>query len=423
MQATIEPGNINGAIAAPSSKSMTQRAYAAALLHKGKSIIHHAGNSEDEKAALNVIQQLGVDVTHLESVLHLTSSGVNPVGNSINCGESGLCARLFTPIAALSDKAIKIEGQGSLLQRPMDGFREILPALHVELNDFNGYVPFTIQGPMRATDITLDAAGGSQLLSGLLFALSSCATVPITVTVKELKSKPYIDMTLDMLAHFGKILSHNDYQEFYIDPARFVHKETIEVSIEADWSSAAYFLVAGAIAGDITIRNLNINSAQADKAILDVLQNAGAAVTIDGNSVSVKKSRLKAFEFDATHCPDLFPVLAILAACCEGESYIAGVHRLFHKESNRAESISEMLQNFDIPFSMEDDSFCITGVKKLQGTVIDAYGDHRIVMAAAVAALRAGTRVDINGAEAVKKSYPAFFEDLILCGGKCIFNP
>ncbi|MFI5195971.1 MAG: 3-phosphoshikimate 1-carboxyvinyltransferase [Chitinophagales bacterium] len=416
MRATIEPGNISGTIVAPPSKSMAQRAYAAALLHHGKSIINNAGNSDDEKAALRVIQQLGATVAGATVVGH--PEGAPQL--AINCGESGLCARLFTPIAALSDKAIKIEGQGSLLHRPMEGIREILPALNVELKDFNGYVPFTVQGPMRATDIILDASAGSQFLSGLLFALSSCAKAPVTVTVKGLKSKPYIDMTLDMLARFGKFISHVDYKEFYIDPARFVHKDNIEINVESDWSSAAYFLVAGAIAGDITIRNLNVNSAQADKAILTVLQNAGAAVTIDGNSISVKRGLLKAFEFDATDCPDLFPVLAILAACSEGESYIAGVHRLFHKESNRAESITEMLQNFDVPFSMEDDSFCITGVKKLQGTVIDVYGDHRIVMAAAVAALRAGSRVDIAGAEAINKSYPAFFEDLILCGGKCI---
>jgi 3-phosphoshikimate 1-carboxyvinyltransferase len=127
------------------------------------------------------------------------------------------------------------------------------------------------------------------------------------------------------------------------------------------------------------------------------------------------------FEFDATDCPDLFPVLSVLAACCRGESYIRGVHRLFTKESNRAESIGEMLENFDVPYAIEDDTLAITGVKKLRGTVIDAHNDHRIAMAAAIGALRAGSRVDIVGAEAVNKSYPAFFNDLQLCGARCNF--
>jgi 3-phosphoshikimate 1-carboxyvinyltransferase len=420
MQVTIEPGNISGTISAPPSKSMTQRAYAAALLHKGKTIIHNAGRSEDEAAALGVIQQLGAKVVNqANNSIEIISDGVNPNASEINCGESGLAARLFTPIAALSDKTIQINGRGSLLQRPMEGFGEVLPALNASLKDFNGCVPFAVQGPMLATNITVDGKGGSQFLSGLLFALSSCATEPVIITVTELKSKPYIDMTLGMLAKFGKVIRHNDHKEFYIDPAQFVHKETVEINIEGDWSGAAYFLVAGSIAGDVTVRNLDVSSSQADRVVLDVLRSAGAGVTINEDSICVKKAQLNGFEFDATHCPDLFPVLAILAACCEGESYIGGVHRLFHKESNRAESISEMLQNFDVPFSLEDDVFCITGVRKLQGTVIDTYGDHRIVMAAAVGALRAGSRVDIHGAEAVKKSYPGFFEDLILLGGRC----
>ena len=423
MRATIEPGSISGSIAAPPSKSMTQRAYAAALLHMGTTIIHNAGDSKDEKAALEVIQQLGaVIISRTDNKIEIKSTGVDPMGDHINCGESGLAARLFTPIAALSDKAISIDGQGSLLNRPMEMFGKVLPALQVGLKGQEGHLPLVVQGPMRASSLTLDASDGSQFLSGILFALSSCAKELITITVTELSSKPYVDMTLEMLAHFGKPISHNNYKEFFIDPARFVNVDTVEVNVEADWSSASCFLVAGAIAGTVTVQNLNVGSAQADRAILSVLQSAGAEVLISGNSITVKRSPMKAFEFVATNCPDLFPILSILGACCNGESYIYGVHRLFNKESDRAESISELLQNFDVPYSIEDDAFCITGVRKLQGTVIDTYNDHRIVMAGAIGALRAGSRVDINGAEAVSKSYPAFFDDLVLCGGNCKFT-
>ncbi|MCD6011985.1 MAG: aroA [Flavipsychrobacter sp.] len=418
MKAIIEPGNINGIIAAPPSKSMTQRVYAAALLHKGKTVIHNAGISDDENAALQIIRQLGAKVVSLpDKGMEITSNGVVPISGVINCNESGLGARLFTPIAGLCDQRIQIEGHGTLLRRPMDGFGEILPQLNCYLTGFAGNIPFAIQGPMQAKSIQLDASDGSQFLSGLLFAYSSCVKEAVTITVKGLKSKPYIDMTLEVLAHFGKTITHNNYKEFIIDPAVFTHKDELTINVTGDWSSAAYYLVAGAVAGDITVSNMQIGSKQADVAILEVLKSAGAEVTQIENSFSVKKTRLNAFELDATDCPDLFPVLAILGACCDGESHIRGVHRLFHKESNRVESITEMLHDFAVPFSVEDDTLFITGVPKLQGTIIDSYHDHRIVMAAAIGALRANGPVEITFAESVNKSYPDFFKELIACGG------
>lgn len=423
MKATIEPSLISGRVTAPPSKSITQRAYAAALLHKGRTLIHGAGTSDDERAAYEVIQQLGARTTaRTAEQIDIISEGVLPESQVINCEESGLAARLFTPIAAISSDKITIEGRGSLLGRPMQGFDEVLSGLGVTINEFNGYLPLTIQGPIQARSVDVDASSGSQFLSGILFALTGVAKEPVTITVSDLKSKPYIDMTLDVLRHFGKPIKHDNYCGFHIDPALFTQKDDVEITVESDWSSAAYLLVAGAIAGNVTVRGLNSMSVQADRAILDVINMAGATVTIKEDEVSVQKSELQAFEFDATDCPDLFPILAILAACCEGESYIKGVHRLYHKESNRAESITEMLMNFDVPFSVEDDSLCINGVVELQGTVIESFNDHRIVMAAAVGALRAGSRVDIMDADAVSKSYPDFFKDLVLCGGKCIFK-
>jgi 3-phosphoshikimate 1-carboxyvinyltransferase len=423
MNVTIKPGNINGSIFAPPSKSITQRAYAAALLHKGKTIIHHAGHSDDDTAALQVIQQLGAKVvSETDTTIEIISNDVDPISNTIYCGESGLSARLFTPIAALCGKAITINGTGSLLHRPMSGFGEVLETLNVTLTDFQGRIPFTIQGPLQPKSLTINASDGSQFLSGLLFALSSCAKEPLTIKTIGLKSKPYIDLTLEVLAHFGKPITNKDYKEFYIDPALFTHHDTVEINIEGDWSGAANFLVAGAIAGNITVQNLQTSSTQADKVILEVLESAGAEIIVDNNSVTVKKSRLHAFDFDATHCPDLFPILAVLASCCDGESSILGVHRLFHKESNRVESITEMLGDFAVPWSIEDDWLFINGVSQLHGTVIDSYHDHRIIMAAAIGALRAKGPVAITFPGSVNKSYPDFFRDLILCGAMCNFK-
>ncbi len=416
MKATIEPAYIHGVVVAPPSKSYTQRAYAGALLHKGKTIILNAGLSADEEAALQVIRQLGASVVvngeGIGREIVINSNGVRPVSSIINCGESGLATRLFTPIAGLCDGLINITGKGSLLGRPMEGFGDVLPALGVSIHDFTGFLPFSLNGPMIAKSVMMDASGGSQFLSGLLFALCTCADKSITIGVNGLKSKPYIDLTIEVLAEFGKPVVNNGYKEFIIDPAQFTLIEQVNINVEADWSSAAFMLVAGAIGGNVTVRNLNLNSKQADRAIIDVLESIGADMQVGEQEIIVKKSRMGCFDFDATHCPDLFPALAILASCCSGESAILGVHRLFYKESNRVESITQMLQDFAVPYSVEDDTLFVTGVNKLQGTIIDSYYDHRIVMAAAVGALRANSRVDINHSEVVSKSYPRFFEDL-----------
>ena len=417
MQVTVYPGNIHGATVAPSSKSMTQRAYAVALLHHGTTIISNAGDSNDELAALDAIQALGANIIQrTQGKIEISGTGVVPITDTVNVGESGLSARLFIPIAALSDQQLTITGDGTLLKRPLTGVEQSLKAIGVNLLNFNGFIPISIQGPVVPDSITIDASGGSQLVSGLLFALSYAAQQPVTLTVQKLTSKPYIDMTLAVLAQCGRPITHKQYKEFYIDPATFTVPEQLTINVEGDWSGAANLLVAGAIAGDVIVHNLDIHSQQADRAIYDILHNAGADIAVSGSSIQVKNSRLNGFEYDATDSPDLFPILAILAANCMGDSRITGVHRLFTKESNRAESISEMLEGFDVPFSIEDDTLCIEGVQKLRGTVIDSYADHRIVMAAAVGALNASGPVDIYAAEAVNKSYPGFFNTLSLLG-------
>ncbi len=424
MKVTIEPGGISGSVEAPPSKSITQRAFAAALLHKGTSIIHNAGSSADELAALHIIGSLGANVitdTSIKngSTITIESKGVVPVGDSIHCNESGLSARLFTPIAALHHSPVHITGHGSLLGRPIEGIDDLLPKLGVTVSNYNGYLPYTVCGPLEPISTKLYAGGSSQLVSGIFYAYAAAVTQPVTLQVAGLKSKPYIDLTLQVLEQFGKKITHRSYREFDIDPANFTNIAQPEITVEADWSSAACMLVAGAIAGSITVTNLKHDSLQADRAILGVLQQAGAGISITTDSIGTYRTALSAFEFDATHCPDLFPALAVLAVFCQGDSRIQGVHRLFHKESNRIESIAEMLWSFGISFSVEDDTLCIEGGTRPGGTVIDSYNDHRIVMAAAVCALRAKSRVDITGAEAVNKSYPAFFKDLASCGINC----
>jgi 3-phosphoshikimate 1-carboxyvinyltransferase len=423
MQAVVRAGKVNGTIQAPSSKSMMQRACAAALLHHGRTIIHHPGTSADDKAALSVIQQLGATIaSESDNKIVIESNGVAPISTYIDCGESGLSTRLFTPIAALAPEPIEIRGKGSLLKRPMNVFQEALPLLGVSLPDFKGRVPFTVNGPLTAAPVTVDGSISSQFLTGLLFALTAAVKERTTIHVNGLKSKPYIDLTLAILQQFGTPVAHDNYQQFHIDPALFTKKDIIEINIEGDWSSAAFMLAAGAIAGTVTVTNLDSQSMQADKALISVLKSCGTQLIVEDDSITTNISLLKPFDFDATHCPDLFPILSILAACCRGESNITGLHRLFHKESNRAESIAEMLQQFAVSFSLEDDTLCINGTGHLDTATIDSYGDHRIAMAAAIGALRARGAVVIDGAESISKSYPSFFDDLSSLGINCTLN-
>lgn len=422
MQAIISPGPIKGTIQVPASKSMMQRVCAAALLHQGKTTIFNPGSSADDKAVLAIIEQLGVNITYRGDTIEIVSNVLTPGNQNIDCDESGLAARLFIPIVALSDKAITVSGKGSLLHRPMHDCKAILSQCGVDINDNNGYLPFTIKGPLQVQDLKIDASSSSQSLTGLLFAYAFAATQPVRIHVTNLTSKPYIDLTLQVLAQFGKHIRHDNYAVFHIDPLGFTAPNDISITIEADWSSASALMVAGAIAGDIKLKGLNLQSTQADKAIVNILQEAGAHIDTVQGIIHVKQGEMVAFEFDATDCPDLFPVLSILAASCEGQSSIAGIHRLLHKESNRIESIADMLMQFGIIFSIEDDTLVINGTEVIEHATIDTYNDHRIVMAAAVAALRATGTVVVHEAEAVNKSYPSFFEDLSSLGANCILN-
>jgi len=424
MHAVIQPGVIQGVVAAPPSKSFTQRAYAGALLHQGKTVIHGAGHSADEQAALHMIRSLGAEVREQGSgEVEVISQGVRPISTDPDCGESGLAARLFIPIIATCASPVTLTGSGSLMRRPMHGVREALQALGVDCPGFEGRLPITIQGPLTPVSLNIDGSNGSQLLTGLLFALAATATQPLTITVSDLKSKPYIDMTLAVLQEFGMPVQNEHYETFTIDPARFLRQGDVQLHIEGDWSGAANFLVAAAIAGNnLEVQHLALDSRQADRAIIEALQSAGAYLSFMDGCVGVRPSRLYGFDFDATDCPDLFPALAVLAACADGESNIWGVERLHDKESDRAASIADLLKFFDVPFVIRGDLMNITGVRRLSGGAIDAHGDHRIAMAAAIGALKAAEPVTITGAEAVNKSYPAFFNDLSLCGVRCQLN-
>jgi 3-phosphoshikimate 1-carboxyvinyltransferase len=416
MIVTIQPSSISGEINAPTSKSSMQRACAAALLTKGSTQINNAGKSNDDLAALDVISKLGAKVIiQNDNNLTIESEGVKPVSEEINCGESGLGIRMFTPIAALSSKKIIINGSGSLVTRPMSFFDEIFPKLGISIESNNGKLPLRIKGPLKPKEIEVDGSLSSQFLTGLLMSYGAAGAKDVAIHVKNLKSKPYIDLTLDVMKSFGVEVENRDYRAFYF-PAKAGKYRPTEYTVEGDWSGGAFLLVAGAVAGKILVKGLDINSTQADKAIMQAIMSSGANVLIDDTNIEVSPSQLKAFHFDATDCPDLFPPLVALAAYSKGTSVIEGVSRLAHKESDRGSTLQQEFAKFGVEITINKDSMQIQGGLQLRGAVVHSHHDHRIAMACAIAALKADGETTIEEAEAINKSYPDFYRHLETLG-------
>jgi len=420
MKVTIQPSTLSGNILAAASKSSMQRACAAALVSKGTSIVHNPGHSNDDKAALDTIKRLGAEWKIDGEELTVTSDGVKPVATEINCGESGLSIRMFTPLVALSEKEIIITGEGSLLTRPMDFFDEILPKLGVSIQSSNGKLPLKIKGPLVPKNIEIDGSLSSQFLTGLLMAYAASDAKDVSIKVNNLKSKPYVDLTLDVMKQFSlKLPENRNYEEFHFtsEPAHGSrpdsYRDTIhDYTVEGDWSGGAFLLVAGVIAGSITVRGLDLMSTQADKAIVDALMKANASIAMDTKGIKLHAGEMNAFDFDATDCPDLFPPLVALASYCKGKTTIRGVSRLAHKESNRGLTLQEEFGKMGVKIELLDDVMIVHGGNGVKGATVHSRHDHRIAMACAVAALKAGSETTIEEAQAVKKSYPDFYEHL-----------
>ena len=407
MERYVEPSEIKGQIKAPSSKSMTQRAIAAALLADGQSIIHNPSYCDDSLAAMSIAVGLGARVEPLADELRISGSVILKEPK-LNCGESGLAIRMFSPIAALYPVEITMVGANSLKKRPMIMIEEALNQLGVKCTSAGGFLPLTIQGPITGGHIEIDGSISSQLLTGLLIALP-LAVKDSEIRVINLKSKPYIDMTLQILRSFGIIAHSTDYTLFQIPGNQKYIPQNY--TVEGDWSGAAFLLVAGAVNGQITIDGLRTDSMQSDIAILNAIERAGAKIKTSENQVEITKSGLKAFDFDATESPDLFPPLVALASYCDGISNIKGVSRLVYKESDRASTLKEEFGKMKIKIDIKDDLMSVTGGQPY-GARVESHGDHRIAMALAVAALGASGRVYIRDSQCVAKSYPGFFDDL-----------
>lgn len=409
MNITVHPSRLGGTLTAPPSKSLTQRAIAAGLLSQGTTVIRNASYCSDVMAATGMAESLGASVSRsgdtlmIEPGLRHGSSAV-----TLRCGESGLAMRMFAPMAALLSRETLFTGEGSLTTRPVTMIKDALEQLGVTVETTGGRLPFTLRGELSPGTIAIDGASGSQLLTGLLMTLPLLHS-DSEIIVDNLKSKPYISLTVRLLENFGISIENHSFTRFKI-PGNQKYKAR-DYNVEGDWSGAAFLLVAGAIAGEVTITNLNHDSLQADMAVVDVLRKSGAQLIADSGKITTFQSPLTAFTFDAADSPDLFPPLAALATYCRGRSGISGVSRLEHKESDRAKAIIEVLRRLNISAHVEGDDLLIDG-GEVRGAEVSSFNDHRIAMMAAVMALGSRGEVTVTGAEAVNKSFPDFFESL-----------
>ena len=407
MDKTVKPGEISGKLPAPPSKSMSIRAVAGAALSRSDTLIRDISYCDDAAAAMNIAESLGA-VIEINGSSILVRGGIRETATEFKCRESGLCMRLFMPVAGLYDHNIKMLAKGTLKKRPV---REIADQMHkmgCPIITEKNYPPVEVPGKINAGDYEIDASNTSQFLSGLLYAMPLLDSDSMIVA-QNLKSMGYIDMTIDMLAEFGIEIKQRDSNEFHIAGKQKYLAD--DITVEADWSSAAYMLSAAAINGELTIEGLSIFSHQPDKAVIQALSDAGAEVHVDEDFIKVKSNVLKAFEFDAAGSPDLIPALAALATSCNGRSVIRGATRLRGKESDRAKTITGELSKLGADIELTGDEIRITGRKLIGGTA-ESHNDHRIAMCLAIAAINSETDVVIRGAEAVSKSYPDFFIDL-----------
>lgn len=411
MDQEVEPSqSYSGIIQIPPSKSDSQRAILAASLANGKSLLKNVGVCQDELAMLGIVKTLGATLTQLDATSYeIVGVAQIPEKVEVNVNESGLAARLLSGVFAVNKGNQRIVGKGSVLQRKMAFYFKHQEVLKCNVESAEDYaLPLTFNGSFDTSNIQVNGGESSQDISGLLYGLVTLKE-PVELYVHHLKSRPYLQMTLDTLAQFGVEITHENYEHFTIPPHEGL--QACEYEIEGDWSSASFWLVASALGKDIFIDGLQIDSLQADKQLLNILRESNC-LEVRGQYISLDGKERTPLDCDLTHSPDLFPALTAYASLTPGISKLAGVHRLFNKESNRAAVLMEEFSKLGVTIWVENDTLFVKGCEEVRGGTVKSHNDHRIAMALAVVGMFANSPVIIEQSEAVNKSYPQFWEHL-----------
>ena len=424
---------LRGEAALPASKSYAQRAILLAALATGTTKLYGVTLCDDIVSAIGVAQSLYADVSldgtilTIEGHQDILHDGLRVRDNSLFVGESGLLARLCIPLAGLTKEAIEISGEKTLLRRKVDDHRAALRKLGLRLTFTDrSHLPVTVRGRLKAGAVEVDGSKGSQMISGMLMALSQCDSES-TLVISGVTSEPYINLTTYIASFFGltgydcpeladknKQEEDSYYRTWYIDPLQRI-TPVLGLEVERDWSAAAMLLVAGAVAGEVTLRGLDLLSRQSDAVIFELLRQNHVDIVRDPekNTISVRRSILCPFYFDINDAPDLFSPLFVLAAFSHGESVISGIGRLKNKESNRAESFAEEFGKLGVRTTVSGGEMTIYGEenRRLWKASCSSHGDHRLAMALLVASLFADGPVRIDDTDCIAKSFPGFLEN------------
>lgn len=416
MTIKITPSPLSGEIRAIPSKSAAHRAFICAALSDIPSVIVCESISNDIEATINCLNFLGAKIDGDNGIYNITPININKHIETaqLNCGESGSTLRFILPVVSALGQSAVIKAYGRLPARPIHPLTEQLVSHGAKISSS---FPLECKGKLTGGHFKIAGNISSQFISGLLLAaplLNENCTIFLTT---KTESKPYIDMTISVMKAYGVSVEEKENGYFikggqhYTSPSKF--------EVEGDWSNATFWLASGALSGSgIACKNLSKNSLQGDKTVTDILTSYGANIKQTENNVSVSPAPLNGIEINAADIPDLVPVLAAVACGAQGKTRIYNAARLRLKESDRLKAVTDVLKKLGADITQTDDGLIINGAGSLYGGRADATGDHRIAMSLATAAIICENEVIIDNAEAVNKSYPAFFEHYKMLGGK-----
>ncbi|OON97122.1 MAG: 3-phosphoshikimate 1-carboxyvinyltransferase [Candidatus Epulonipiscioides saccharophilum] len=422
----IYPTQLNGEVVIPPSKSLAHRAIICASLSQGESIISNIDFSDDIVATIQAAKALGADIRQEKDTLYI--KGIfrenfqryrkgKKSDITIDCNESGSTLRFFVPISMIIGDDVRFTGRGNLGKRPLTPFYDIFNKQGIEYEYKVKELDLRIRDKLKADEFRLPGDISSQFISGLLFSLPLLEEDSTIVLTSPLESRGYIDLTLQTLEMFGIEITNDNYETFRI-AGNQKYKAT-NYTVEGDFSQAAFFLIAGAIGNNIAVKNIDVASYQADKEVISLLERIGAKLTITDRTIVAKKDKLRAIKMNGSECPDIVPIMALILALCKGESEIANVARLRIKECDRLKAINSELSKLGAHIDESATKLAINGVEELYATkVLSSHKDHRIAMTIAIAATVSKNEIILEDPECVAKSYPSFWDDYKLLGGR-----
>ncbi|MDF2673499.1 MAG: 3-phosphoshikimate 1-carboxyvinyltransferase [Clostridiales bacterium] len=413
----ISPGKLSGKVTIPSSKSISHRAVICAGLSDGISNIENVVFSQDIIATSKAMEGLGVNLIKDNSAINIKGTGQLKVKNPIiNCYESGSTLRFLIPIAAAIGEKIKFIGKGRLIDRPLQPYYDMFDEQQLYYENDDGKLPLTIDGKLKPGEYRIKGNISSQFISGLLFALPLLEGDSKIILTTPLESKPYVALTIEMLKKFSVCIENNAYKEILIKGNQ-KYKPT-DYRVEGDYSQAAFWLVAGTLGADVACEGLNMKSLQGDRVIIEIMKSMGAKFIGEDDKIKALPSTTWGSIIDASQCPDLVPILAVLAALSKGTTEIINAGRLRIKESDRLSAITSELSKIGADIEERPEGLIIRGREALKGGTVSSWNDHRIAMVLAIASIKCREPIIIQEPDCVKKSYPDFWKDFKGLGGK-----